>query len=182
MRVIARKGIAAATMQDIADEAGVAKGTIYLYFRDRDELVERTFQNAITELHRRIDGELDTTAPFQDRLRASIRSIFEFFGEHGEFFRLYTSHRVPEGDARHKRQCQYYRMRMEKMASVLEAAMTTGEIRRMDPHRLAIFISEGINSVVVERVTEKSSPPVEADVELITSIILNGICPERSTN
>jgi AcrR family transcriptional regulator len=182
MRVIARRGIAAATMQDIADEAGVAKGTIYLYFRDRDELVEKTFQNAITELHRRIDSKLDTAEPFQERLRASIHSILEFFHEHGEFFRLYTAHRVPEGDARHKRQCQYYRMRMEKMATMLDAAMATGEIRKMDPHRLAIFISEGINSIVVERVTEKSSPPLDSDVELITSIILNGICPERSTN
>jgi len=50
MRVIARKGMAAATVQEIADEAGVAKGTIYLYFRDRDELVERTFEGAISEL------------------------------------------------------------------------------------------------------------------------------------
>ena len=54
MRVIARKGMAAATMQEIAEEAGVAKGTIYLYFRDRDELVEKTFESAITELHARV--------------------------------------------------------------------------------------------------------------------------------
>ena len=41
MRVIARKGMAAATMQEIAEEAGVAKGTIYLYFRDRDASAPR---------------------------------------------------------------------------------------------------------------------------------------------
>ena len=52
MRVIARKGMAAATMQEIADEAGVAKGTIYLYFRDRDELVEKTFETAMHAAHR----------------------------------------------------------------------------------------------------------------------------------
>ena len=52
MRVIARKGMAAATMQEIADEAGVAKGTIYLYFRDRDELVEKTFETAMQQAHR----------------------------------------------------------------------------------------------------------------------------------
>src|SRR5688500_6990421 len=120
MRVIARKGMAAATMQDIADEAGVAKGTIYLYFRDRDELVETTFENAITELHRRIDLELDSTAAFEARLRASIRTILEFFRDPHEFFRLYTAHRVPEGipqqQRKQRRQCEFYRLRMQKLA------------------------------------------------------------------
>ena len=34
LRAIARKG-AAVTMQDIADESGISKGTLYLYFKDR---------------------------------------------------------------------------------------------------------------------------------------------------
>ncbi|MGZ6971061.1 MAG: helix-turn-helix domain-containing protein, partial [Thermoanaerobaculia bacterium] len=37
MRVVGRKGLAGATVEDIAREAGVAKGTVYLYFRSRDE-------------------------------------------------------------------------------------------------------------------------------------------------
>src|ERR671921_1133786 len=79
MRVIARKGMAAATMQEIAEEAGVAKGTIYLYFRDRDELVETTFENAITALHQSIDQSIAAGASFEDNFRASIRQIFAFF-------------------------------------------------------------------------------------------------------
>src|SRR5881628_2949246 len=91
MRVIARKGMAAATMQEIAEEAGVAKGTIYLYFRDRDELVEKTFDRAITELHKRIDAALEVDAPFEAKLRALLAAKFEFFRENREFFRLYMS-------------------------------------------------------------------------------------------
>ena len=41
LRVITRSGISGATMQQIADDAGIAKGTIYLYFKNRDELIER---------------------------------------------------------------------------------------------------------------------------------------------
>src|SRR3569832_2303223 len=55
LRVIARKGMASATIAEIADEANIAKGTIYLYFRDRDELVEKTFETAISQLHERIE-------------------------------------------------------------------------------------------------------------------------------
>src|SRR3954469_5255695 len=86
MRVIARKGMAAATMQDIAEEAGVAKGTIYLYFRDRDELVEKTFATAINQLHGLIDEAWLTARSFDEKLRAILAAKFAFFREHREFF------------------------------------------------------------------------------------------------
>ena len=39
-RVIARHGLRGASMSAIAEEAGVAKGTLYLYFEDRDDLLD----------------------------------------------------------------------------------------------------------------------------------------------
>jgi AcrR family transcriptional regulator len=54
MAVIGRKGIDDTTIQDIADEAGIAKGTVYVYFRDREELLAKTgdrlFENLLNEL------------------------------------------------------------------------------------------------------------------------------------
>src|SRR4051795_12277560 len=85
IRVISRKGMAAATMQEIAEEAGVAKGTIYLYFRDRDELVEKTFENALTQLHARVDAALDAELPFEQKLRAMLAAVCGFFRENAEF-------------------------------------------------------------------------------------------------
>src|SRR5207244_13504998 len=79
MRVIARKGMAAATMQEIADEAGVAKGTIYLYFRDRDDLVEKAFESAMNELHERVDEALETEGTFEAKFRAVLAAQIRFF-------------------------------------------------------------------------------------------------------
>ena len=50
MKVVARKGIKNVTVQDIADEAGVAKGTIYIYFQSRDEILARTMDGATEQL------------------------------------------------------------------------------------------------------------------------------------
>ena len=140
MRVIGRKGMSAATMQEIAREAGVAKGTIYLYFRDRDELVERTFETAIGELHKRIDAALDRDLPFEEKFREIIRSQLAFFGEHAEFFRLYMSLRIPVGSPqqqrRQKRHCQpQYQARVERYADFLRAAMDRGEVRHFELSR-----------------------------------------------
>ena len=182
MRVIARKGMAAATMQEIAEEAGVAKGTIYLYFRDRDELVEKTFETAITQLIARVEKAMIEEKSLEEKIRAAMTAKLSFFRENREFFRLYISLRFPEGDAqqqrRHKRNCEpKYLGSVGRLAGILEEAMDRGEIRRFDSHRLALFIVEGSNAIVVERVMEESSPSEEQDVEFLTQVIMGGIRP-----
>jgi AcrR family transcriptional regulator len=179
MRVIARKGMAAATMQEIAEEAGVAKGTIYLYFRDRDELVEKTFENAMTQLHARVDAALELDVPFEPKLRAMLAAVCDFFTENREFFRLYISMRFPEGSAqqqrRQKRTCQpQYQTRVQRVADVLRQAMDRGEIGVTDPRRLALFIIEGSNAVILERVLSETGAS-DDDVDFLTRTILGGI-------
>ena len=180
MRVIARKGMSAATIQEIADEAGVAKGTIYLYFRDRDDLVEMTFEGAITQLTSEIDVVLDQPMPFEQKLRAIVAAQLAFFSENREFFRLYLSLRMAEGPAsrprRQKQACHpQYRVRAQRLAAVLKDAMDAGEIREVDPFRLALFIIEGSTAIIIERLSEDHSPAEADDVELVVSLLLGGI-------
>jgi AcrR family transcriptional regulator len=180
LRVIARKGMSAATMQEIADEAGVAKGTIYLYFRDRDELVEKTFESAMAHLRERVDAALEKELPFDATIREVFAAQLAFFRENREFFRLYLSLRMPEGtperQRRHKRTCQpQYRTGVEKLAGVLRQAMDRGEVRRLDPYRLALFIIEGTTAVILQRLSEDAPPAEEIDIELMRSLILDGV-------
>ena len=180
MRVIARKGMSATTMQDIAAEAGVAKGTLYLYFRDRDELVEKTFESAMDELMLDIDRALELKVPFEEKLRAVMTAKFAFFSRNRDFFRLYVSLRMPEGDAgsqrRHQRKCEpRYRSRVEKLATVIEQAIRRGEVRRVEPRRLALFIIEGSTAVILERLSEPSPSADDGEVEFIVSLLLDGV-------
>lgn len=180
MRVIARKGMSAATMQEIAEEAGVAKGTIYLYFRDREELVEKTFERAITNLRERLDAVLDGDAPFDKKIRDVLAAKIAFFTENREFFRLYIALRLPEGNPqqqrRHKRTCEpQYKAGVDRFTLFLREAMDRGEIRRADPQRLALFIIEGTNAIVIDRVMAEAPPPEAADLDFMADIILEGI-------
>jgi AcrR family transcriptional regulator len=185
IRVISRKGMAAATMQEIAEEAGIAKGTIYLYFRDREELVEKTFETAIGQLHARLDAAMEVAGSFEERLRALITAQFSFFSENREFFRLYHSLRMPQGSAtqqrRQKRTCQpQFRARVDRLAGVLKQAMDAGEVRPLDPARLALFLIEGSIAIVLERLSEDAPPPESDDVELIVSTLIAGIAIPKS--
>ena len=54
-------------------------------------------------------------------------------------------------------------------------AMERGEIRRVDPKRLALFIIEGSTAIVLQRITEDAPPPEEHDLDVIVDTILDGI-------
>lgn len=180
LRVIARKGMAAATMQEIAEEAGVAKGTIYLYFRDRDELVEKTFENAMGQLMAQIDQALSRNVSFEEKLRAVMSAKLGFFTENREFLRLYLSLRMPEGNAqqqrRQKQKCEpHYASSAAKLVAVIDEAIARGEVRPVDSKRLATFLIEGSTAIMIERLNEESSNDGEADVDLIVGFVLDGI-------
>jgi AcrR family transcriptional regulator len=178
MRVIARKGLANASMQEIASEAGIAKGTIYLYFQNQQELLERTVDAALSRLLTGLEGVLESDLPFRSRMEAFLRIQLEFLDSHQQFFRVLAASRYPVGTqpsrcTRTERpQYQHYH---RKFSAFLSQAMEGGAVRSMDPDRLATFIEEGVYSVLMQRLGEEASPPLDEDVEWMTGVVMNGI-------
>jgi AcrR family transcriptional regulator len=76
LAVFSADGFAAAKLDDIAAKAGVAKGTIYLYFRDKDDLFEQIVRGAVKP----VDTQLQTLAAMPDiSTRDLLAKIFEVF-------------------------------------------------------------------------------------------------------
>lgn len=75
--VMSEKGIDAATMQEIADRADVGAGTVYTYFKSKDELAIAVLQRIMEQLAERID---ETTRSFKDPADVygfGIRTVLE---------------------------------------------------------------------------------------------------------
>jgi AcrR family transcriptional regulator len=75
VRVFARKGFAATRIEDVAAEAGVGKGTVYLYFDSRDALLGAAF-TALTAASEAVLAQARNGpgAPL-DRLRAMVETV-----------------------------------------------------------------------------------------------------------
>lgn len=186
-RVIASKGLNGATMQAIADAAGIAKGTIYLYFQSRKELVERTADHAFSQILEMTREILASDAPVRERLRRMISNQISYFEERRDFFRLYQSVRFPndppEETRKHRTTIAQHRLYLERLTGFFEEAMAAGAVREMDASRLALFVSEGVIAILIRRLThEDESIPLEDDVEWLVRAILDGIATgkERS--
>jgi TetR/AcrR family fatty acid metabolism transcriptional regulator len=69
VKVFARKGYFAARVSDIAQRAGVADGTIYLYFRGKEDILVSLFDELMSEHVQRARAEMETVADAPSRLR-----------------------------------------------------------------------------------------------------------------
>src|SRR5450755_4736711 len=87
--VFAHKGFNDATVDDIAEAAGLSKGTVYLYFPSKREIyLETVRQGLVTlqdEVRKSMDGEPDAGA----KVLAFIRTRLEYCDRNCEFMRIY---------------------------------------------------------------------------------------------
>jgi TetR/AcrR family fatty acid metabolism transcriptional regulator len=77
VRVFAEHGFFAARIRDIAAGAGVAEGTIYLYFDGKDDLLLTAFREKVNEFCASARDVLASGSPFEERLSRFIRLQFE---------------------------------------------------------------------------------------------------------
>jgi len=76
--VIAQRGYHDAKVSDIAKLAGVADGTIYLYFKNKDDILLTILSNALKDLNKRLIIELDKINDVENKLRKIIDNHFNF--------------------------------------------------------------------------------------------------------
>jgi AcrR family transcriptional regulator len=179
LRVISQRGLDGASMQAVASEAGIAKGTIYLYFDSREDMIARTAAWAVSQLTKRLEPLLaeSNRAPFPERLRQIVDTKLEYFHLHREVFRLYKE--VCASDKSRSDACsrnrKHYDEYLQSLSAMLRRAMKRGEVRRADPERLALFIAEGVHAVIVRRLAESKSPEAAVDAQWIVDLVLHGV-------
>jgi AcrR family transcriptional regulator len=87
-RVFLRDGYDASTMESVAREAEVSKGTVYLYFEGKDALHGAIAARSIGRLTRRFEDRLSTCRTGLDGIRALLESYRDHFAERPERCRL----------------------------------------------------------------------------------------------
>lgn len=85
--LVLRKGFAELSIRKLADAIGYAPGTIYLYFRDRDEIVRELCLRGFAELFEQMKSAAHVVDP-RERLTALLRAYANFAVNNPETYRL----------------------------------------------------------------------------------------------
>ena len=174
MRVVARKGLRDVTVQEIANEAGVAQGTVYIYFQSRDEILSRTMDGATEQLLDKLAAACKSCSSFREILEQRVRTQLQHFDENRDFFRMYLAMSEPLGEKRLK-QHPIYQTYLAQLQKLIREAIARGEVRTENVDRLAITIASVTREIVLNRIIEREPPPIEKDVKFAVDFVMRGI-------
>jgi AcrR family transcriptional regulator len=176
-KVFAEKGFNAATVDQIADEAGVAKGTLYLYFPSKRDIYLAAFREGIEELAAASREAMASRTTLADKLRAFIGTRLRYVEEHRDFYKIYHSEfgNLTHPGASDSWFLTLYREQLGLLDDLLRQGVERGELRPLPPRVMASAIYEMVKGLMLRRILGWSDVTVDEDVEVLWEIVWNGI-------
>ncbi|MDC0712131.1 TetR/AcrR family transcriptional regulator [Stigmatella sp. ncwal1] len=175
--VFGEKGYERASIADITRKGGVALGTFYVYFPDKQSI----FVEVVDELGERLRRLIaEAVSGLKDRLqveRTGLRTFFEFARKHPNLYRVVRQAEFVD-EACYRR---YYDRFARGYVSGLTQAMDAGQVRRMDPEVLAYCLM-GIGDFLGMRwVMWEDDPGLERVLDTAMALIRHGLEPRPSS-
>lgn len=190
LRVFAQRGLHQTTLDDVAKEAGVSKGTIYLYFKNKEDLFIAAAQQVVPTLDELVSNRsasFSAEEDFEQMLRSVARTMYRRFRTptYLAFFGLIAAETL-----RHPEWGRLYFERIvlavnRRLAELLQKAMADGIARKLDPILTArafagMFL---IMAVTQEHLGGRRLTPFSEKhiVDSLTDLFLHGIRPPKES-
>ncbi|MCL2659810.1 MAG: TetR/AcrR family transcriptional regulator [Acidobacteriaceae bacterium] len=169
-KVFARKGFADGLVDEIAAEAGVAKGTIYLYFPSKKDIYTSLLHNAMEELAAGLVERLDAAPELRQKIVEFALARLENVEAHQELFRIMDT----QPDNLSFTRSQYHewlRGPVLHLAAEIESAAKRGEVCVADPEKIAWAVADLARGAIVRRLLGHSETPLAEEANYIADIV-----------
>ncbi len=132
-RVFASKGFTRATIRDVARAAGIADGTIYNYFTNKDDLLIGLLDRLNDTARRPASLAQASQAPLADSVRAYMRERVEALWSNADLFRAVLPELLANPDLRKRYYDEVIAPTMTLGEGVFGGLIASGIIRDLDP-------------------------------------------------
>ena len=178
-RLLARYGYKKMTMDDLAQEVGIGKGTIYLHFRSKQEIVlshvDRIVERVLERLSAVAQSDAAPAAKLREMLVARVMLRFDSVQQYSESISEVLR------DLRStllERRERYFQREAEMIAVVLEEGQRAGAFRRRDAIDTARALVAATNALLPFNLSTRElgkRKDVEEGVQRIADLLLNGL-------
>jgi AcrR family transcriptional regulator len=180
IRIFSRQGLRKTKISDIAEEAGIGKGTIYEYFKSKDEVFAAAFGYFMEKLEGNIAGRLFRIHDPLEKLKAYFDSWMAVLeGEYRDFLEI-TLDFWAEG-IREREESQLinlehlYTQNIMVLDSLLSECVSKGEIKSIDTRLAASVLLGALDGIMLQMVMFKDSFDGGAAVALFVDTMIEGL-------
>ena len=168
----ASDGLHAARMERIAARAGVAVGTLYNHFADREALVLALARLRREGLLARVDAALSSVAsgPVEPQLRAYLGAVVEHARAHGRFLAALVQ--AGEGPARARPPAPLLDELTARVQTIIGRGVASGELRRDEADVFALGFVGMVRLVLTRAIERDAFPAFEREGEALLDLFL----------
>lgn len=133
-------GFRRADVQVIADRAGVGKGTVYRYFRSKEDLFWASTFEVLLRMEKQIFSAIESVEGACAKLRAAAIAHASFFEANPHFHQLCIQERAEfQGSGPESHHQQHEKM-LQRMSVILDEGIESGELRPIDTRQTTLAI------------------------------------------
>src|SRR5581483_6460504 len=149
LKLFANESYQAVTMDRVAEAAGVAKGTLYLYFQSKEDLYLGILSDGMETMARTYQSTVEPHADAKTRLRHAIAVTVEFYAQRRDLLRLMMTEepKMPEG--RNRLRDEWRERGGRVFTALVEEGIGSGAFRPVDPHLVTYAILGSMRSVML---------------------------------
>ncbi len=181
-RVFSRKGFHNAKVADLIHQAGIARGTFYLYFTGKRDIFDTLLDELLQELRLRIQPiEMGPGAPAPlDQLKANVRRILELMTQEPDLFQILLRHASGLDQQAAAVLQTFYDRVLALIERSLEHGIRLGLIRPCDTQMAAICILGTIKEVAEWLTVQgRKAPDLDVLAEDLLGFGLRGVYAHR---
>ena len=175
--VFTQKGFSEARMDDIAVETGLSKGTLYLYFKSKDDLIiailDRMFQREFRQLENLDQDAASATEAIwkiTDLLTKEILSLLRLIPIVYQFLELAFRNRYVQ-----KALKKYVNRYLDILIPIIQRGIDSGEFRQVDAREVAIAMGAMMEGTLLLWVYDKSIVEPEYHIHSGMKLLLEGV-------
>ncbi|MGQ9760308.1 MAG: TetR/AcrR family transcriptional regulator [Thermogutta sp.] len=174
LEVLKQHGYEGLTMDRVAEVAGIAKGSLYHYFRNKQELVTYLFEQIIEPAIQAGEEIFQQVAPAVKKLEAMVRMWFDYFSQHRALFDfLFRDPTVRELCLTSRRSKNG--LAIDWFSAILRQGISEGVFRSVDVTYAAEMVIGSLQFVIERQLETGKSDPIEDSVRRLLDIVLHGI-------
>ncbi len=179
-RVFAQRGFFNAQVADVAKAAGVAAGTVYLYFRSKDDLLvsvfERTMQEAIAHGRAALDGVADP----RERLSRLARLHLERLGRDRDLAIVFQVELRQTTKFMERFSSSFLREYLGLIREAIEAGQADGLFRRdVSATAAAKILFGALDEMATNWILSRRRYALEHDADTVIDLFLHGACDRQ---
>jgi len=165
IEVFAEQGFASVTVAEIADRAGIGKGTVYEYFSSKDELLFAVFEWMNDKIFERICSLLDEGGSTRERLQRLLNLGAQITREQVEMqavvLDFWSASRGTKSEEPYNQAClTTFRAYRRLIADVIREGQTAGELRAaVDPEAVAVMLVAAMDGLGIQIFFDREIDP-----------------------